>query len=139
MHTVESCIFDLFFDLFYPQCPKPTFDLFWIYLDLFGVRGLLGSLLLLNTWPNYIAYLEGTFFGVTISMCSPVAVIHADDGRLQGILVNMRVFTSFSKCSGPNMHSGGGRGGSTVEPGLRPFNPPEEFLGPSGPKLSCTV
>ena len=36
------------FDLFYPLCPKPTFDLFLTYFNVFGVRGPLGGLLLLK-------------------------------------------------------------------------------------------
>ena len=39
-----SCIFDLF----YPHPPKPTFDLFLTYFNVFGVSGPLGGLLLDN-------------------------------------------------------------------------------------------
>ena len=41
-----SCIFDLF----YRHPPKPTFDLFLTYFNVFRVSGLLGRLLLLNLW-----------------------------------------------------------------------------------------
>ena len=37
------------FDLFYPHPAKPTFDLFLTYFNVFGISGLLGGLLLLNT------------------------------------------------------------------------------------------
>ena len=36
------------FDLFYPHPPKPTFDLFLTYFNVFGVSGLLGGLLVTN-------------------------------------------------------------------------------------------
>ena len=39
-----SCIFGLF----HPHPPKPTFDLFLTYFNVFGVSGPLGGLLLLN-------------------------------------------------------------------------------------------
>ena len=38
----------MFFDLFYPRPPKPTFDLFLTYFKVFGVSGPLGRLLLHN-------------------------------------------------------------------------------------------
>ena len=34
------------FDLFYPCPPKPTFDLFLTYFNVFGISGPLGRLLL---------------------------------------------------------------------------------------------
>ena len=37
------------FDLFYPRPPKPTFDLFLTYFNVFGVWGPLGRLLLHNS------------------------------------------------------------------------------------------
>ena len=37
------------FDLFYPHPPKPTFDLFLTYFNVFGVSGPLGGLLLHNS------------------------------------------------------------------------------------------
>ena len=36
------------FDLFYPRPPKPTFDLFLTYFNVFGFWALLGRLWLLN-------------------------------------------------------------------------------------------
>ena len=41
--------FSPIFDLFYPHPPKPTFDLFLTYLNVFGASGPLGRLLLLNS------------------------------------------------------------------------------------------
>ena len=41
-------MFSCIFDLFYPQCPKPTFDLFLTYFNVFGVSDPLGRLLLLK-------------------------------------------------------------------------------------------
>ena len=39
-------------DLFYPQCPKPTFDLCLTNFTVFGARGPLGGLLLLHSKGN---------------------------------------------------------------------------------------
>ena len=45
-----SCIFDLFNP---PPPPKLTFDLFLTFFNVFGISGLLGGLLLLNTGVNF--------------------------------------------------------------------------------------
>ena len=42
----------MFFDLFYPQRPQPTFDLTLTYFNSFWGSGPLGGLSLLNTLPG---------------------------------------------------------------------------------------